>query len=152
MRLKGKKPIFNYDDTYSLDATLSPIIAEGLKKFKQVVMDCEFCGYPAVFELSQESKDALDMDDDYYDNVSKDIWLSTLDKMIYAFDSKEPEVPDGLLEHETLPSDKEGLSEMKIHVTDEKAYNAHKLACKIHEGKCEEGREIFAKYYNSLWW
>lgn len=152
MRLKGKKPIFNYKDTYSLDATLSPIIAEGLKKFKQVVVDCEFCGYPAVFELSQESKDVLGRDEDYYDKVSKDLWLTTLDKMIYAFGSEEPEVPHGMFEHEILPAGEDGLSEMKLQITDQTAYDAHKLACKIHEGKCEEGRELFAKYYNNLWW
>jgi hypothetical protein len=36
MRMKGKKPIFSYKDTWSLDMVLSPIIAEGLKKFLEV--------------------------------------------------------------------------------------------------------------------
>ena len=152
MRMKGKKVIFSERDTFSLDCVLSPVIAEGLKKFKEVFKNCEHCGYPAIFELSQTSKDSLGDDTDYHDKVSQDLWLTVVDEMIYAFDAEEPEIPDGLLSSESFPYGESGLSELKITVNDEEAYAAYNAECANHEAKCTHGREQFAKYYTYLWW
>lgn len=84
MRLKGKKPIFNYKDCWSMDMTLSPIIHAGLVKFKEELVKHPFAGYPSDFHKGDDEKDS---------EASYQEWLDTLSKMIYAFDEKnEPDI------------------------------------------------------------
>jgi hypothetical protein len=141
MRLKGKQPIFNTRDTLSLDCTLDPIIAEGLKKFKEVIKTAEFAGYPIEFEL--------DNDDEAFEN-----WLATIDKMIYAFDANEPEIPEtNYLEMVSSDEpDENGYFPVEINVLDQEVYNKHEADDKEHRKKVQEGLDLFAKYYKALWW
>ncbi len=85
MRMKGKKPIFNYKDCWSLDNVLSDIIYAGLVKFKEELVDHPFKGHPIDF--CDEAGDSTD--------TSFQEWIDTIDKMIYAFDlSQEPDIGD----------------------------------------------------------
>jgi len=141
MRLKGKQPIFNVSDTRSLDCTLNPVIAEGLKKFKDVIENSEFAGYPAEFELEN--------DDEAFRN-----WLDVIDKMIYAFDANEPEIPKtNYLEMVTSDDPNEnGYFPIEINILDQEVYNKHKADDEEHHKKVQEGLDLFAKHYKSLWW
>lgn len=126
----GDCPDWKSTSEFKPTSGLSPVISEGLKKFKEVFKNCEHGGYPDVFELSETSKKALGDDTDYHEKVSKDLWLTVIDEMIYAFDTDEPKlVPHG-----------------EIGLTDEE-YNAE---CANHEAKCRHGREQFARYYEEL--
>ena len=147
--MKGKKPIFSYKDTWSLDSVLDPIIAAGLHKFKEVVVS-ENRGYPAIFEMSDEQKAMFD-DEDYCDKISMNEWIRVLDRMIYAFEAPEPEIPD-VLEHKFGEPREDGLIPMEIIVTNPEAHAKYKWLSEDHERKVVEGRELFSKYYNYLWW
>ena len=37
MRMKGKKVIYSYEDTFSMFDTLRPVIYEGVKKFRDTL-------------------------------------------------------------------------------------------------------------------
>lgn len=144
MRMRGKKPIFGYNDTYNLDSTLAPIIAEGLKKFKEVLIDHPFAGYPSAMEMEKDftledvgvSEQAINLEKD---NAYFQLWLNLLDEMIFAFDSEEPEMPDGVFG--------EGFK-----VIDEAKYEAHDKEVRAYYARIKQGREYFAKYYDALWW
>ena len=135
MRLRGKKPIFNIKDTWSLDSTLSPIIAGALKKFKEVSTmpkHKDWFGTPSSLceGLTHEESTLL--------------WAEIIDKMIYAFDSEEPEIPDGIYTMELFGK------EVSKEVED-KREEFRQVEIK-HYNKVSEGLELFGKYYQNLWW
>jgi len=133
MKIKGDKYIFSREDTWSLDITLNPIISEGLKKFLEVIVSDDIAGHPSDTTWEQ--------------------WLDMLDKMIYAFDSHEPEIPDGYLHMEIIEEPNEqGDFPIEITVTDQIKYDIYKEELIMHENKVQEGLNLFAKYYKHLWW
>lgn len=171
MRLKGKKPIFNVKDTWSLDSTLNPIIAEGLKKFKEVIMGENVAGYPqqvidespnplAIHAVPGFIKDdehgaKLNPDYDKMDDEHFNQWIKIIDKMIYTFeaDKNAPKIPDNYLEmHISNEADKDGNFPCEFEVTDQVKYDNHKAADAEHHRKVQEGLVLFSKYYKSLWW
>src|SRR5690606_36136296 len=91
MRMKGSKPIFNDKDTWNMDATLAPIICEGLKKFKEVISDPECIAvYPCKVINAFDFGYGVEMEDDCIKE-----WHKIIDEMIYAFDStNEPNISD----------------------------------------------------------
>lgn len=152
MRLKGKKPIFNFEDTYSLDETLRPIIGEGLKKFKEVLekRDSEGLsfGVPSEFCV-HENDEKLEK--------AKKAYFEVLDKMVYAFTVEEPEYTGGFyygedhgeeVEHEEFGV----VYKFSMKPNDPVAHKQHTEDLKAHAQKCQEGLELFGKYYKSLWW
>jgi hypothetical protein len=170
MRFKGKKPIFNYDDTWSLDATLSPIIAEGLKKFKEVIMKDNVAGYPqnivddhisplkiqSIPTLMEDETKGVKKNPDYdkMDDVYFNKWLMIIDKMIYAFDTKEPELPEEKY-LDMVVSDKpneQGYFPCEFEILNQKIYDQVKKEDKEHQDKVREGLELFGKHYGALWW
>lgn len=135
MRMRGKKPIFNIKDTYSLDSTLSPIIAGALKKFKEVSempKHEDWFGTPASLCEGLPHEEAILL------------WAEIIDKMIYAFDSEEPEIPDGIYDAELL------LEEVSGEV--EEGRNQYQALLSEHYERVSEGTELFAKHYRDLWW
>ena len=171
MRMKGKKPIFNYDDTYSLDSTLSPIIAEGLKKFKEVIMnDDNPAGYPLDIvdeeiedKLSQHTAPGLIVDDEHgvardpdYDKMADEYfvkWIEVIDKMIYAFENNEPEIPDGIFGDSLFGEpDENGNREWQFIILDQELYDKHRAEEDQHWKDVQEGLDLFSKHYRALWW
>jgi len=141
MRFKGRKPIFSYKDTWSLDSVLNPIIAAGLKRFKEVVetRDGE-CGYPSPLEIEGQN-----------DGFVR--WLAILDKMIYAFDAKEPELGDNVLRMDSTPGEPgDTYTRAEIVVVKPTEYDEYTAAFELHWKRVKEGHTLFAEYYNSLWW
>ena len=142
MRMRGKKAIFSRRDVWSLDCTLSSIIVEGLRKFKEVISEVDsVAGCPS--SLVEDGEDVED-------GIKK--WHEILDKMIYAFTNDEPETPENLFSMETFPAEGSGLIEFKLHVNNQRVYDEYKAKEKEHERRVTEGLELFSKYYQSLWY
>ena len=150
MRMRGKKAIFNYKDTWSLDSVLSPVIASGLKRFKEVITDPkneDNAGYPSsLYDIAEEDATQDEM---------FDLWVATLDAMIYAFDAKEPETPNGMFEHEVTYGttiDGTPYKETNLVAVDELALARYNVVQAEHSSKVKEGHALFAKFYTSLYW
>ena len=150
MRMKGKKTYFSYKDTWSLDSVLSPIIASGLKRFKEVITDPRQehrVGYPgSLYDVAEEGTTEEEM---------FALWLTILDTMIYAFDAKEPEIPNGMFDHITLGTETiDGMTytSTELKVKDEVALARYTKEEEDHWAKVKEGHALFATYYTSLWW
>lgn len=156
MRMKGKKSIFTYKDTYSLDSTLAPIILEGLKKFKGVIMErnendrvfgvpikCHH-GESEQHHTEEERKEALAQ------------WLSILDTMIYAFDRKnEPSMDDYnfTLNMVVLGRNEEDeTSDVDIKCDNEEEYQRFRRDEEEHHERVKEGHRLFGEFFDSLWW
>ena len=151
MRMKGKKPIFNRKDTWSLNDVLSPIIAEGLKKFLEVKRSekGEWFGVPGGAIEEYQKRNELPIDGWHADNETlkeaDKVWEEILEKMIYAFENKEPNPDDYGYNIEF----KDGKMVITGNVLERKRYAKDVT---IHENKVKEGHELFGKFYNNLWW
>lgn len=131
MRFTKGKWVASYKDVWSLDDTLNEIILAGLVKFKDVLENSTWKGVPADF---------VDADSEEPDFES---WMTALDKMIYAFDcSHEP-----TLSHFDI---RVSLSSLNS-VYNQPNFQLYQEAWEVHKAKVKEGRELFIKYYDSLW-
>ena len=149
MRMKGNKPIFNYEDTFNLDMTFGPVIVAGLRKFQEVVRASDVAGYPSDYEIKEPLKSEVDNPD----GIAFEEWMRTIDQMIYAFEDNEPEIPDNIIIMRDVGEKREdGSQEITIDILDQEAYDKHMKECEIHEEKCTRGRELFCLRYKQLWW
>ncbi len=127
----------SYMDTWSLDATLRPIILAGLLKFREVMDDPEkedWVGYPS--DLSRE--------DDEKGEKAYEEWKRLVDKMIYAFDaSNTPERSVYNFGYEMVEGEKneEGLIPFKmVFKGEEFERDRYKGDMKEGNGRVQEGR------------
>ena len=151
IKRKGKWQ-FGYRDTYSLDHTLSPIIYAGLSKFHEVLekrnkeggclgVPIDYCANPDVDVTDQEVQN----------------WLDDIKKMMYAFENKEPDMRNYNFSLDVVPVPggiaKEGCSVPYTIECDNQEEKARYYAdLDVHEKKVQEGLNLFANKYKSLWW
>lgn len=152
MRYSKGKWIASYRDTWSLDHTLSPIIYAGLSKFHEVLekrnkeggclgVPSEYCANPDVDVTDQEVQN----------------WLDDIKKMMYAFENKEPDMRDYSFSLEMVPVPggiaKDGCSVPYTIECDNQEEKARYYAdMDAHEKRVQEGLNLFANKYKSLWW
>lgn len=144
MRIHKGKPVFSYKDTYSLDGVLSKIILAGLVKFKETITNSQFSGVPSSFIKGPAITDA---------DVAE--WHSVIDKMIYAFDKTNmPDIRDFKfkIEMERKETKTNGSTQIFLKCDNEEERGRYYDALEEHNKKCEEGRVLFAKYYENLWY
>lgn len=140
MRIHKGKPVFSCKDTYSLDNTLSTIILAGLVKFRDTLKERDINGKVYGVPI---------FDDNYEDEPQSDKWFEILDKIIFAFDDKnEPEVSSYKIGFK-LSSDK---SKGFCSVSNQEGYDKYRKDMEDWDKKKQEGLDLFAKHYNSLWW
>lgn len=144
MRMRGKKPIFSYKDTWNLDTTLRPIIAEGVKAFLNASRASSFGGIPCGFSGYDEN--------DY--KGSKERWHKCLEQIVWAFESKPPEPEDfGItFKHSFKEPDEHGLIPFHIEVNSEELYDQYLKAEEEYYKKRQEGYDMFAKNLSYMWW
>ena len=142
---------FGYKDTWSLDCSLSPIIAAGLTKFHDVLKEKNAkggcIGIPNGFMKNEEE---WVTDSDIQD------WLDTLQQMIYAFQDNAPEIKDfhfsfNIIEVEDATPIHGCSKPYHIEPTNQEAYDAFRAAEKEHQERVQKGLELFAKHYKDLW-
>lgn len=140
MRIHKGKPVFSSKDTYSLNSILSPIILAGLVKFRDTLKERDLNGKIYGVPL---------FDDNYEEEPQSDKWFEILDKMIFAFDDKnEPNVSSYKIGFK-LSSDK---SEGFCLVSNQEGWDKYHKDMEDWDKKKQEGLDLFAKHYNSLWW
>lgn len=125
--LKKHRLYVNPKETYSLDVNLAKYIIPRLKKFKKLNN-----GYPGIGEMDTPEK-----------------WDEALDKMIQAFEY-------------VIDLDEYWLDDPRYDYTDIMFGKNKEFYEKIKENKItedirrlaaiNEGLQLFAKYYMSLWW
>ena len=144
MYTKNGKINFSKRDTWSLNDTLRPIIAQGLLKFRECIDGSkvmpfsviEGCVDSGLIEWLQEDIGSISAES--WEVVEK-YYLDCLDKMIYAFTEPQPELPcyaKGQLKDSEVKAIFKEYREVMIE------YNK----------RVQEGTELFGKYYHTLWW
>ena len=140
MRIHKGKPFFSYKDTYSLDDVLSTIILAGLVKFRDTLKERDINGKAYCVPI---------FDDNYEDVPQSDKWFEILDKIIFAFDDKnEPEVSSYKIGFKLLSDKSEGF----CSISNQDGYDRYRKDVEDWNKKKQEGLDLFAKHYNSLWW
>jgi len=144
MRIHKGKPVFSYKDTYSLDGVLSKIILAGLVKFKETITNSQFSGVPSSFVKGPAITD---------EDVKE--WHNTIDSMIYAFDKDNmPDIRDYNFKINLEHGEKKANSSTQIFLNcdNEEEKQRYYKDLEDHNKKCEEGRVLFARYYENLWY
>lgn len=144
MRMRGKKPIFGYKDTFSLSDTLRPIIGEGIRKFIEVSKGPKggMFGVPSSFVDGDELTD---------ENI-KD-WETVLEKMLYAFTEPEPDIMKYDFTFDHIETEGEnGRKLYRLEVNNQTEYDRFERDMEEWDRKCKEGYELFGKYFTDLWW
>lgn len=181
MRIQKGHPHFSKRELWNLDTTLAPIIHQALVQFKQsnrsgfpmlatnqYLKDIEGLTEEQITERLNKNPN------DFDSNLVNNFYEKIIDKMIFSF-SKEAKSDYNDIEE--CPTDcslsNPELFEEEIHTTDEKGnryssvmfkpkqgytqedVNAYWVRHKEYhenlENKVQEGLELFAKYFYSLW-
>jgi hypothetical protein len=143
-------------DTWSMDSTLSYIIAPMLKQLKETKH-----GIPmsmSAFEYDSNSTQGSfefysDTDQCVFDTAEKQ-WNEILDKMIWAFEQNNIGWEDKYtkqsaeLDMKEYPED-EGKECVPIRWKTEGEYDLEGM--KLHLEKIEEGYKLFGEYFSNLW-
>ena len=140
--MRYTKGVFKFSkrELWNLDNTLGKIISDGLEQFKTQGLH----SYPMDFSISDDSSVG-----DQVDKATAD-WLACIDKMIYAFKTDTPDMPDNCIRLEGVDKlDCAGV--FKSRIVDQEAYDNYQTAVKDHKIKVEQGLALFAKYFNHLW-
>lgn len=134
MYINKKGLQFSNRDAWNVDMTLNPIISKCIRKYMEK-KDNDYFGTPMGIETPEE-------------------WLVILEKICYAFESTEPEMPDGVLElRRALKSvSDDDYSSIETCVLNQELYDSVIQETKEWQAKKEEGRQLFAKWYEGMWW
>lgn len=144
MRKSKGKWVASRRDVWDLDCTLSPIILAGLVKFKEAVVNSQFSGVPSAFVKGQDVTD---------EEVKE--WHNTIDSMIHAFDKDNmPNIKDYDFKTNIEHGEKKanGSTQIFLNCDNEKEKQRYYKDLEDYQKKCEEGRLLFAKYYENLWY
>ena len=131
MYINKKGLQFSNRDAWNVDMTLNPIIAKCIRKYMEQ-KDSDWFGHPQ--------------------GTTEGEWLVILEKICYAFESTEPEMPDGILEMNRGERFEDGSVTCNIEILNQEIYDRVTKESEEWQAKKKEGRELFAKYYESLWW
>ncbi len=154
MKFKYGKVVFGHKDTYSAEPVLSDIVADWLQKFRDTLYenqdkDCIGCPHRILVDYLVDKSGYTN--DEVKAGLNK--WLELIDEMIYAFRNVEPDYTGGWIEGEGHGEEtEEGMFQWRILPKDEQAYKAYQDECDKHYQQVKHGRELFAKYYDDLWW
>ncbi|WAW11441.1 hypothetical protein vBAcePPAc_0064 [Aeromonas phage vB_AceP_PAc] len=144
MRKSKGKWVASRRDVWDLDYTLSPIILAGLVKFKETITNSQFSGVPSSFVKGPAITD---------EDVAE--WHSVIDKMIYAFDKDNmPNIKDYNFKINLEHGEKKANGSIQIFLNcdNEKEKQWYYKDLEDYQKKCEDGRLLFAKYYENLWY
>lgn len=143
MRKSKGKWIASRKDVWDLDYTLSPIILAGIVKFKETIIKSKYSGVPSLFVKGEDVTD---------EDVKE--WHDAIDKMIYAFDKDNmPDIQDYNFKINLEHGEKSnGSTQIFLNCDNEEEKQRYYKDLEDHQKKCEEGRILFAKYYENLWY
>lgn len=151
MRMRGKKAIYNYSDTFSLESTLAPIIKAGLEKFRDVLVQRNSQGDILGIPCGVENTHQILLEDGSEEAFQE--WISTLDKMIVGF-SDEIDIAEYDFSYDMTNEkvEEDGSVSYTLSCTNEDEATRYREDCKLHHQQRLEGRELFAKHFEDLWW
>lgn len=143
-------------DVWNVDSTLSHIIVPLLKEMKK-----QSHGAPYVYDedvpdnlksTSTPAQSQLELDQGIPDELHFDRWEWVVDEMIWAFEQNltdwEHQYYSG--EHDfTWEDTEDGLSEMKTGP--KHTFKVDQEGIDKHRARMDNGRRLFAKYYDCLW-
>lgn len=143
MRKSKGKWIASRKDVWDLDYTLSPIILAGIVKFKETIIKSKYSGVPSLFVKGEDVTD---------EDVKE--WHDAIDKMIYAFDKDNmPDIQDYNFKINLEHGEKSnGSTQIFLNCDNEEEKQRYYKDLEDYQKKCEEGRILFAKYYENLWY
>ena len=163
MYIKKGKLIFHNKDLWNLDMVLSKIISQALIQFK----NSNRHGYPTqaikdvYFEqVSEKELSNMMMNSSYDEKLVIEYWEKCLDNMIFAFSEHKEyyEIEESLTEAKSYPTKNPKLTGMTFVPKNgytQKDVDEYNIRQKAYDDAIKkrtlEGRNLFMKYYDSLW-
>ena len=161
---KDNKPTIRIDywDTWSMDATLSPIIEPMLKQLKAT-------GHGAPFTKDEDVPDELksissisltekEIKQGYPDNNHDKRWDWVLNEIIWAFEQKNSDWEDqfysGVIDRISIlqnPEDPEENHRYRMEHGPNHTYKVDWDAYRAHQKRMSNGFRLFGVYFENLW-
>lgn len=141
-------------DSYDATATIAMIVVPILKDLKEKKRGTPVSMYPedhVCWKLETESEEEYQAREKAAGDAAEKLWDEILDKMIFAFESyinTDWEDKFWIVHPELDWNEQEAEKPLKWKVEgqfDREGYDAYKE-------KIQEGLQLFAKHYGSLWW
>ena len=153
MYINRKGIQFSSKDTWSLDDTLSPIIASGLRKFISIKeLNSNHFGIPGSIlsdinesgEYTEEELMAADKE-----------WSEILEDILYAFENYEMslmfQMPKEAI-RDNISFDKNTIMRTPNPLFSKEAYDAFHAKEAKHIERRQKGLDYFVKHLSDLWW
>lgn len=149
MRMRGKKPIFGYRDTWNLNDVLIPIIVEGIRKFRAV--EHEYKGVPQTI-MNDVYGSAFSHTNEQVEYAAE-VWNKKLDFIVEALTAPEPDYTKGFTPGPNHGErTEEGYVTWERFPTDPDAWEQYKRECEVHARNKRLALEYVGKYMLDLWW
>ncbi len=124
----------SYEETWNMNVELARIIAEKLRGFLKVLKQTPYGGYPGELSSGQE-------------------WFNTLRKMIYAFDVYDKKAPypdfDYREEFKNAADRERYEEEHEVYLEEMRQWEEAETERKA---RIKEGLQLFAEWFDHLWW
>ena len=163
MRIHKGKVKFNTKDTWSLDSVLSNVICEGVTKYKEVINEGDRWrkGIPSSISKEMEDQGVISYEGEYGGLSDEEFkkcegYLDyVLDEIVYAFDKNNiPDIEAYDFSYNTISEEpnENGTIPFTLECTNEEEVQRYQEDTDKYNKRCEEGRLLFAKHFNGLWW
>lgn len=151
MRMKGKKVIASYKDTWDIDSALRPFIAAALRKFLEVKANPKHSDYIGPPGLLFDYSDPESITKETLEEKDK-IWTEMIKKMLWAFETEEPFIMDYDFNIEFNMDKDNELSVAKTTITNKEEHQRYEDDLKLYHEKRQEGYDLFGKYLYYIGW
>jgi hypothetical protein len=150
---------FSYNDTFSLDAKLAPIMLNAINKFLEVKSSKD-----AWFGVPNSIMNELFEPSDGHTNEQLDIgdkeWTRRLNEMKYAFEQSiidEIDLMPDDAQKRLLPDNIDHYDSLFIQLIPNPNYseeinNKYWEDMKARRERIQQGLDYFAKHFSDLWW
>lgn len=148
MRLSKGKIVFGYRDSFSTYESLSPVIVAALKNHLEVIKKSDIAGYPGVMyeEMGLPDGQWNDVTEEQQEQAM-DLWHSYIESMIWSFEQTATcsEYP-----HYEFDID---VPISKMQEKDRQDFIEHRNTIVVaYNNKVQYGLDLFARFYQNLWW
>lgn len=155
-----KKIKIDYSDIWSADVTLAELIVPVLKKLKEHKHGSPYVEFSDVPEHLRPETEP-NSENGYVDETHHERWAYVLDEMIWAFEQSLYDWKYELychnidqLDMKFVDVEGKSYSEIKFDYQKDKSkpkYFSDKDGIALHQARIDNGRRLFAKYYDGLW-
>ena len=152
MQIKKGKVLFGFKDTFSMDSVLAEVICAGVTKYKEVISEKNRKGIPS--SIYDEVELTVNDEHEDFEGLCYKRLDYVLDEIIYAFGDNAPDIMKYDYDYDEVSNtpDQFGNKTYSLVCNNKEELLRYETDSSTHDKRCEEGRLLFAKHFDGLWW